>query len=230
MRCLEARDELAFLFYAGDTDPDRRDYHFVYALLLLSGALDALAKIAYLVHEPPGSTGRRRVSFNLSGFKKKLKAWDAPPLVEIVTRQDFERFCELVWRPRNRIHAEEYTRFLFASGLRPQALIRVDEEDCAAIAAAAEALGGASSFGLTSATAELSFEPYLYTLEILQRGFAFIEEIACAIDLKRHPGYDAAAEHHKAQPGERDLFAPDTLRRVRCLAALDLARKIMRND
>jgi hypothetical protein len=155
IRCLEARDELALLFYAGDTDSARRGYHFTYALLLLSGALDALAKLASLIYEPTGST--RRVSFNLTGFKKRLLRWNAQALANIATRPDFEQFCELVWRPRNRIHAEEYAGVLFASGLRPQALITVDQEDRAAIATAAAALGGAPCFGLTSATAELSF-------------------------------------------------------------------------
>ena len=229
MRCLEARDELALLFYATDTDHDRREYHFTYILLLLSGALDALAKLAYLVHEPSrstGASGQRRASFRSSDFRKQLGGWGARSLVDIVTRRDFEQFCELVWRPRNRIHAEEYTGILYASGLRPQALISVDAEDRAAIAAAAEALGGSSCFGLMSATGELSFEPYVYALEILQRGFVVIEEIACAIDLARHPGYDAAAERPEKPPSDRDPFAPDTLRRVRCFAALDLALDI----
>jgi hypothetical protein len=229
MRCLEARDELALLFYAADTDRDRRAYHFTYVLLLLSGALDALAKLAGLVHQPLGSTstsGQRRASFRSSDFKKQLRGWGARSLVNIVTRRDFEQFCELVWRPRNRIHAEEYSGVLYASGLGLQALIRVDAEDRAAIGAAAGALGGSSCFGLTSATGELSFEPYIYALEILQRGFAFVEEIACAIDLARHPGYDAAAERPEKPPGDREPFAPDTLRRVRCFAALDLALDI----
>jgi hypothetical protein len=229
IRCFEAQDELALLFYAGDTDRDRRGYHFTYVLLLLSGALDALAKVAGLVYEPPGSTGpsvQRRASFNLSGFRKKLQTWGVQSLLDIITRDDFLCFCELVWRPRNRIHAEEYDGVLHVSGLRKEALISVDAEDGASITAATQALGGASRFGLSGSVTEPSIEPYTYSLEILDRGFAFIEEIAGVIEFARHPGYDATGERPDRPVGDNDLFAPDTLRRVRCLAALETARDV----
>jgi len=48
--------------------------------------------------------------------------------------------------------------------------------------------------------------------------------------LKRHPDYEADAERLETPPGEHDPFAPDSLKRVRCLAALELARETMRNE
>jgi hypothetical protein len=56
--------------------------------------------------------------------------------------------------------------------------------------------------------------------------FAFIEEIAAAIDFSRHAGYYPASERPQRPTGADDLFASDTLRRMRCLSALDLARDI----
>jgi hypothetical protein len=143
-----------------------------------------------------------------------------------VTRPDFSHFCELVWRPRNRIHAEEYHGVLYHSGLHRQALIGVDAEDGAEMTAAAQALGGAARFGLTGSATEPYLEPYTYSLEILERGFALIEGIAAAIELERHSGYDAASERPERPEGPSDLFAPETLRRIRCLSALDRARGI----
>jgi hypothetical protein len=225
LRCLEAREELAQLFYGRDPDGDRSRYHFGYAMLLLSGALDALAKFAFLIYEPPATKHfekrKRDASFHRSDFRVALINQGLGG----IGSADFQSFLELVRRPRNRIHAEEYHAYVPSTShsRTVQPWIGIDDEDYQTINAAAIALGGLERFGLDRIGGRLDMNPYIYTTALLKLGLDFIEEIAQSMDFSRHPGYEHARDRPGPTIADTDPFNEETLRRIRCLAALDVA-------
>lgn len=107
VRALEARDGIGEQFYVPATHDsgDKMLYHFDYLTLLLSGALDAQARIAYRVYEANDPKSERQVNFRREDFKKSLQAQGAHNLHQLISESYFENLITLLYELRNTIHA-----------------------------------------------------------------------------------------------------------------------------
>jgi hypothetical protein len=107
-RALQARDELARLFYMPGEygSSDKRTYHFDYLTLLLTGALDALALVLNRVHKLQLSP----IDCSMSPFRDKFKKMlivktSASNIVHLIEAASTKPFLEILYRIRNRIHS-----------------------------------------------------------------------------------------------------------------------------
>jgi hypothetical protein len=105
---LQAQDELARLFYMPGEygSSDKRKYHFDYLMMLLTGALDAMALILNRVYElrlyPNScsfSPSRAKFTDNL------LTKTDTSQSFQFIVSEPTKSFLEILYMLRNRIHS-----------------------------------------------------------------------------------------------------------------------------
>jgi hypothetical protein len=209
-RAIEARDAIGIQFYLRESNrtQDIILYHFDYLTLLLSGALDACMLLARLVHRI--DIDETLVGFWRAGFRKALKQ-DAPGLFEVVESDRAESLRALLSAPRNTIHKARLKSLGYREAGRPAiALVKLSEYGPAA-RAAAEKLGGCERWGMISSF-DFPFEPYSYTLALLDECFRLISAMLEAIEPPL--SVPAPPADNRSTAAVPTLFSPDQMRRI----------------
>jgi hypothetical protein len=192
VRALEARDAVGIQFYLPQNN-DTRDammYHFDYLTLVLSGALDALARIAhraYSISQPK----ERQAYWDRDTFQKALRKAGANDLYALVSEQHSKDVLRLVNLPRNTIHGAALPTFAARMGVKPEAsFVTVLPQYRADLWNAAERCGPPERWGMTRLHGT-SFEPYNYSVALVEETFRLVDSIAAATDVTGlfPPGY-----------------------------------------
>jgi hypothetical protein len=102
-RALEARDAIAFEYYGGGPGAVRRiEYHFDYLMLLLNGALDAQARVAFATYDMKAPKAESKRNLRNREFLRALKVIGAEPLAQVA--EENEHLLQVIARFRNTIH------------------------------------------------------------------------------------------------------------------------------
>ncbi|MBI4506521.1 MAG: hypothetical protein HY691_13375 [Chloroflexi bacterium] len=187
MRALEARDAIGEQFYylpqTADTE-NRMLYHFDYLTLLLSGAVDAQARVAHRTYAMSGK--EQDAGFRRCKFQEKLKRSGAQTLYNLVTAQHFRDVAALLYEPRHRIHEAGFrTLTVRSAGFRDEKLAIVPSSMAQKLWEASERLGSPERWGLTKRHQDVLLEPYSYAVALVDEGFKAIDAVAAATELER---------------------------------------------
>ncbi len=192
IRALQAVDAIAFNFYVPLEDEVRSDmlYHFYYLALLLSGILDVQALIAFKAYKV---TGYKEIyaSFIKPQFVDKLMYHGAIDLGKLFDQtSDAYHLIRLLHEIRNTIHRAEFPVVDFshnpisevqASGAFVK--LTLPNENMKTLLEAVNRIGSMERWGLIQKTDTLLFEPYTFSLVLLEECFNLIDKIAELTDL-----------------------------------------------
>jgi hypothetical protein len=108
-RALQARDFIGEMFYKSQNSNTRAMmiYHFDYASLLLSGALDSLALYIYRLFGFTKPKDEKQVGIGNKDFKKELSS-AAPSIHAKLMDTDFVSLRDIIAELRNTIHADTH--------------------------------------------------------------------------------------------------------------------------
>ena len=192
-RALEARDIIGQQFYCGPDycDHDRVQYHFDYLPLLLTGALDALARVVYRVYGL-SKPNERRVAFrnwegNQDRFFDALDNQGATDLVHLLRQQDVQDVLTVLHELRNTIHAAALPRPGRTLGITPTPppTTVIDTAAAGEVKAAALRSHSLGHWGLHEAYGDLCLEPYACAVAMVDEAFGLINAIAEATEVTR---------------------------------------------
>lgn len=185
VRALEARDAIGIQFYVPQSNStrDRMMYHFDYLTLVLAGAIDAQARVAHRVYHLP--LEERYASFRHEGFRNSLKE-KAAELYELASGGRFQDLLTLLYEPRNTIHGAILQTLGYKEASKPQhSFVSVPQPTSCRLWKAAEKLGGAEAWGLTSRSKGVWLEPYSYASALVRETLHIIDAVAAATDVSR---------------------------------------------
>jgi hypothetical protein len=216
-RALQARDQIGTLFYCPQDKNTRDDimYHFDYLTLLLSGALDALARVArraYKITKPR----EYLTSFRSKEFVEALRNNGAGDLAELVASQRFVSLMTLIYELRNTIHGSMLRPMAsIKAGREQESFVAIDSSSSQWIWDAAECVGSAESWGLTKMHA-IALEPYSYATTAVSECFRYVNSIARKTDVTRlfPPGN---VKQLSSLPADDDCFRKGVRKRVHLL-------------
>ncbi len=185
-RALQARDAIGFQYYLPQ-DNDTRErmlYHFDYLTLLLSGAFDAQARVARRTYGIAKPKKDSLTSFRNDEFVRELGS-TATQLSKVVTTEH-RATIDLVSGLRNTIHGVPLTGMGHETSSRaqdsyieiPRGLIREDlvhELD-------SDPLG---QWGRVTGPPSSLFEPYTFSVTLVERCLVAIDSIARATEVER---------------------------------------------
>jgi hypothetical protein len=217
VRVLQARDEVGFEFYRRQ-DNSTRDgmlYHFDYLTLMLSGALDAQARVARCVYGVT-DVSPRRTSFRNPKFRQAIASAGATALSQVVDYQHFLDFQRLLGALRNSIHSTGLRGMGVSRSGQPQSSVVRVFEDADTVWAAANALGSPDAVGVT-AVAGVAIEPYTCALRLAELGLGYVNEIANSTDVARMLAPGAVIGDLLVGPPEDDVFGAEIRRRIDAL-------------
>lgn len=207
-RAIEARDAIGIQFYLRE-DNRTQDvilYHFDYLTLLLTGAFDACLLLAK--HICKISIDDKRVGFWRDEFRNKSKV-AAPRLDDVLNSDRANALRFLLFDQRNTIHKARLKSLGYQEAGRPRiALVKLGEYGPAA-RVAAEKLGGCERWGMMLSY-EFPFEPYSYTLALLDESFCLISDMLEAIE----PPSTKSPEPEPVARPIPGLFNADQMRRI----------------
>jgi len=175
---LQSIDEIGKLFYSyrDNNTSDEIMYHFDYFTLLLSGALDAQARVAFNIHEI--KIKERSVNFRNPDFVNKLQA-DDPELAQFINSNYFQDFSLIISKTRNTIHGAGLLP-LMHNDLNGQKtiLIKVTKADAESIWNVCEKYGLLTEWGIQKLADLVTIEPYTFSKKLLGHTLKIINEIA----------------------------------------------------
>jgi hypothetical protein len=203
---------------------DKIFYHFDYLLLLLSGALDAQARLAHRFYGVNAKTVRlQQTSFKLrpkapnstelsSRFLDELIAKGAATLSEEISRNEFQRLLTLITEPRNTIHEvalsyiQTEAHASTSQGNKIVFRLSAQEDVAEKMRSAAAELGGQDLWGLSDGgDGELQIEPCTYANALVAKALPAINRVAKATEADvpgRHLRASAVENHSDAsKPG-----------------------------
>jgi len=184
VRALQARDAIGFQFYMTQ-DNNTRDtimYHFNYLTLLLSGALDAQARIAHRVYGVEGM-GERDAYLHRKDFRKALKANGADDLCDILCSPRFWDLDALLRDLRNSIHGAGLPTLGLFDGREQTSFIELLPGYMDKVRRAANRRGGFLQWGLIERGERTWVEPYTYASKLVQECLGLLDSIASATDV-----------------------------------------------
>jgi len=213
-RALEARDQIGIQFYnpQGNDSTDIIMYHFDYLTLLLSGAFDAQARIAwrtYGIKKPI----ERYSSFRFKEFISSLGKCGAKSLKKIITDQQFSDLMILLYELRNTIHGANLTPISYYNSTKEGiSYVALHKENAQQIWQAAERFSSPENWGLFQ-DHKILFEPYTYSITLINESFKFINAIANATDvIKLFP--KGTTPCITSRPSNKDVFIKHIRKRV----------------
>lgn len=219
-RAHQARDAVARLLHVpqGNNVRDEMMYHFEYLTLLLSGALDAEAKIAHRACAITKSP-ERLASFRRPAFTDEIRSAGHPILADFIASPRFVNVSALVSRIRNTIHGAGMPTVGYHGGGDPQkSFVEVTLEHRDAIWSAAEALGGPDRWGLWRSHGRLYLEPCSYGTVLLSDVLQCIDSIAERTNLGGLFPDGYALQRFPAPPDDDRIFGQAVGARLTCLA------------
>lgn len=229
MRALEARDALGMLFNTPDLDSidDRVLYHFDYLSLLLFGAFDALARVAFRVYQlDQQGVAETRAGFHRADFRKALNRAGATDLHQLVSGSKTQGVLTILGKLRNNIHGE-MTSGLFVGSLvnLNAALVVVPNDDAEVLWQAFTSLGAPERWGAQRRPA-LNPQPYPYKVQIEPYTFALVavaeclslgNEMMARTDVTKILPAGITAADLQTGPQPDDLYPPAIRRRIALL-------------
>jgi len=186
VRALQARDAIGVQFYMpqNNNTGDQIMYHFDYLTLVLTGAIDAQARVAHRAYCL--NTREWLAYFYKKEFIAALAQSGAQELHELSLKKTFKSFLTLLYELRNTIHGAALKTFTYERGYGPRhILIAVPQPIGQKLLEAGEQLGGAKEWGLTSGFNEVWLEPYSYATALVKESLTAINEVAAATDVSR---------------------------------------------
>ena len=219
-QALRARDRLHEQSHL-EQDADVADeilYQLDMLLLSLSGALDAVARVAHLVYGL--SNDRRFASWRGEKWLKELAAKE-PLLSQAIALQTSSGQCLTVLSTlRNSIHGERLRSVIrHGGGQRPQSLVIIPDALEARFLAAVTALGGPVKWGIDArAPIGTWIDASVFIEELVPRIAAVLNRLMSLMPVQRFPGVDPT--RLKTHPPEDDMFGREAQFRIRCLAGM----------
>lgn len=198
-RVLRERDNVGFQFYIPQNNDTRDEalLHFDNLIMHLAGALDAQAIIAFRAYDLSSQSNSKSKENNASfrrdrngedrEFLKALSRTNATRLYSLVTSQGFQDALTLLYDLRNTIHRAQLAAFAYEDWntgrpMQQQSLVTVPGRDWPKIREAAHRCGGLTRWGLRdfspSSANEGVFEPYTYSLALVDECFKLIDAVA----------------------------------------------------
>ena len=216
-RALAARDNIGIQFYCpqSNTTRDTIMYHFDYLTLLLSGAFDAQARVArraYGIEKP----NERITSFRSHQFRQELGKNGAGKLEKIVSSQVFLDLMTLLTELRNTVHGASLRSIGYHEPAEEEkSYVALHKESTLRIWEAAMRYSSPEDWGLLKGH-EIIFEPYTYSITIINESFRFVNAIAHATDVtKLFPKGKTYSLENK--PPEESIFRKHIRKRVHVL-------------
>lgn len=183
-RSLGARDAIGGQFYIPQ-DNNVRDvimYHFDYLTLLLSGALDAQARVACRAYGIK-HFNERSTSFRRDKFLSALRDRGAIDLYNLGSGEKFKALMTLLYELRNTIHGAGLPTLAYQEGGKPvTSFVTVLPEYSDKLWEAAERCWSPEKWGLTRING-VQLEPYTYAVNLVGECFSQINAIAAATDV-----------------------------------------------
>jgi hypothetical protein len=214
IRAIQAHDEIGRLFYVEQNNEIRDEamYHFDYLTLLLSGVLDAQARVAYRAYVGPDSD-KSTVSFRNSGFVDKLD----PSFVAFLKSSYFEDISNIISKMRNTIHGAGLTTFAYNKANSQKSFVQIPDIDAQKIWNTTESYDSAIKWGLQKFPDNtIAFEPYAFSQQLIDRTLDIVNTIASLTqveklfplgaevpDLNNQPNDDRTFELNELKIGER---------------------------
>jgi hypothetical protein len=189
MRAIQARDTIGCQFYApqSTTTKDIIIYHFNYLTLLLSGVLDAQARVACRSYTLKNYQGRDeyKADFRFDNFKDDLETDGAESLLDVVRENKFTHLNTLLRPLRNTIHGAGFPMVTYMGLERDEiSLVEILPAYVEDICAAANKLEGTERWGIIRPSKQHTyFEPYSYAYELVEECLYWIDQIAAATDV-----------------------------------------------
>jgi hypothetical protein len=185
-RAIIARDQIGFQFYnyGGNESADTMMYHFDYLTILLSGAFDAMARIAHRAYSVK-SPKERFTSFRKSKFIETLEDIKAKELSTIVQDNKFKDLMFLLSELRNTIHGANLTTLRYINTERMGlSFVHLTDENALLIWEATQRYASAEKWGVIREN-QILIEPYTYSTMLIDECFRYINAIALATDVDK---------------------------------------------
>ena len=218
-RALELRDAIGGQFYQRQNNYTR-DYmmaNLEYWALMVSGALDAQARMTIRAYELP--LREQTANFRDLNIPVHLDNAGAQNLATVLRDARTRAMLTLCRQLRNTIHGASYTHVGTTGYGEPSSFVRVANADCATLLNAAQDLGDPAVRGFTDRLGGLAFEPYTFVHTLTDDVFRLIGLIASATDVSRFFPAGVTDEFSNPRPSRNhdDLFSPDTLADINLL-------------
>jgi hypothetical protein len=215
VRVLQARDEIGFQFYRrqNNSTRDAMLYHFDFLTVMMSGALDAQARVARTAYDVT-KPSIFRTSFRREEFLKALRAQGANKLVDVVEAPEFSAFLKLLGALRNSIHSIGLRGLAVSQpGQQQSSVVRIFE-DAGRIWDASAALDR-ERLGVTSLVG-VCIEPYTTASCLANLGLQFVNAVAANTDTTRLLPRGTDPSVPEAPPPD-GLWRPDVRERIDAL-------------
>ena len=194
------------------------------ALLMLTGAFDASARVAHLAYRLPGSlhdAGWRRAPW-IRGLARL-----APELAESVAPESARRdVLDLIGLLRNTIHGEGLQGFAFREVSRPldtEHLVHLPRSSANRLRSIVERRGGLSPWGIREIGSDvLALSADDFVERLLPESTTILDQLMADTDVGLLAGVDPA-DLSEGPPGDDYLFSPELTRNVLLLAGQRLS-------
>jgi len=201
----------------GDMAAEDAAYYFDVELLMLSSALDSVARVAHVAHVVKGETysvGWRREK----GWRKALKK-AAPKLWAETEPGTLARDAiELVAVLRNTIHGEGMRKITVGTESSLDNQLEIAQSDATALDAILSRHGGSGEWGLTPGS-HARLQPAPYAQQIVPLVAQAMNSLMRLTEVERLPGVDSAALM-TGPPVADELFRSDLTERLLLLTGL----------
>lgn len=178
-RAFQSRDNLAIQYFA-DQDFDLELYYLDYLSLLVSGTLDAVARIVHSSCQIGGND--HGVGFRRLGFIEKLNNSSHNSLKDVINDNEFKAIISILGEYRNRIHEAEFIKTSFNF---ERMLLVLDPETADKFLEASINLDNIEDWGIIDRKG-VYLSPFEFGCTLLDAGISIVDRIARALvsDLK----------------------------------------------
>jgi hypothetical protein len=190
VRALQARDAIGIAFYGGTGEQEEMMYHFDYLPLLLTGAIDAQARVANRAYKV--ARNERTISFyelkRDKKFQQQLEAKGAVKLSEFIAQDRIQRLLCILYETRNVIHGAAMHPISYrdgASGI--STLVQLPDAITDCVQESVQSLGGIQEWGLKeNGNARLQLvEPFSFATTLVVQILNTIDTIAQVTEVER---------------------------------------------
>jgi hypothetical protein len=218
VRVLQARDQVGFAFYRpqSNTTRDEMLYHFDYLTLMLSGALDAEARVAHRIYNIT-KPKIRNVSFRQKDFLDALDGAAGQSLTTVAREPRFVEFQRFLGALRNSVHSIGLRGMGVSRAGEPQSSVIQVFEDAQELLQAASALGPPGDLGVDLSVGRVALEPYTCAVRLAEIGLQYVNRIAAATDVTRILPVGVSASSLMSGPPENDVYGTNVMRRIDAL-------------
>lgn len=216
---LRARDRLHERLQLPPTRDTATDaiFYFGVLLLLLGGALDALALVAHRTHQI--ALDEHLVGWGRAQWTRELRRVNRPLAEMMDEGQPHRDARELVAVMRNTIHSEGLRSITWHSGGGRDERITVPPAVSGRIDAVTARLGSMADFGLIrEPDGRMYVEPGVYVEAMFPRFMAAMNAVMDATPVENLPGADATSL--MSGPPDDDFFSEPRRRRVRLFSGI----------